>query len=88
MDGVIIARKKTVNIWNYQKEKIRMRAKEFFELEKAEFVCTQVAKAQLHDTDGIEIIESGGQYAGSTMFCASGDVDTMRKLMDRIKTMS
>lgn len=88
MDGVIIARKKTANIWNYQKEKIRMRAKEFFELEKAEFVCSQVVKAQLHDTDGIEIIQSGGQYAGSTMRCASGDDVTMRKLVDRIKTMS
>ena len=93
MDGVIVARKKTVNIWNYKKEMIRMRAKEFFELDKAEFVFTQVAKAQLHDTDGIEIIAAGEQYVipgkegEDVLHCMPGD-DTMRKLMDHIKAKS
>jgi len=92
MDGVIVARKKTENIWNYQKEKIRMRAKEFFELDKAEYVFTQVAKAQLHVTDGIEIIASEGQYVipgkegESGLYCISRDDTTMqKKLMDQIK---
>ncbi len=80
MDGVILIRKKTTTIWGYNKEKIRIRAKEYFDLKKFDFVWKQVRTVQMHETDGTEILCITDKYRDTgecaLMICpASQDKD-------------
>jgi len=42
--------------YQYEKEIIKIRAREYFELQKFEFVLQKVSKGQLHDTNGIMMV--------------------------------
>ena len=91
IDGVILARKKSTKIWNYSKERIRLRAKEFFDLKEVDFVCNQVVKAQFHVTDGLRFVPQEGTYlynVGSddndVLVCKSCDEVIMGKMLKYI----
>lgn len=89
-DGVILARKKSVKIWNYSKERIRIRAKEFFGLKEIDFVCNQVIKAQFHSTDGLRFVPKEGnckQSSEDVLVHTSGDKGMMEKVLEHIAAL-
>ena len=61
-DGVIMSRKKTAMIWKYDKERIRIRAQEYFDIMKSVFVAKDVAAAQMHESKEILFLKNDGDY--------------------------
>ena len=62
LDGVVMARKKDTG-HNYSKEVIKLRAKEFFGIEKLEFVLKNVLRGVTHGCDGIIFFPAEGKYS-------------------------
>ena len=61
LDGVILARKKDTS-HNYGKESIKLRAKEFFGIEKLDFVLKNVLRGVTHGCDGVVFVPMEGKY--------------------------
>ena len=61
LDGVIMARKKDTG-HNYGKEPIKLRATEFFGIEKLDFVLKNVLRGVTHNCDGIVFVPMEGKY--------------------------
>ena len=95
-DGIILARKKSVNIWNYSKELIRIRAKDFFCITQLDFVLEKVINSQTHDTCGLYFFpeeghqkQSGfGSSEGGALLCNSDDKVMIQKLETAIGMMN
>jgi mRNA-capping enzyme len=64
IDGLIIPRKKSAGIWDYNKECIKFRAREFFDIEKTAFVMNDVTQGIGHATDGVCFIPAQDKYFG------------------------
>jgi len=88
-EGVITARKKTTAIWKYDKEKIRIRAQEYFDITKAAFVANDVAPAQLHDTKELVFLQNDGEYNSLALVAPLESPGGLSKnLQDYIKNLS
>jgi hypothetical protein len=94
MDGVILARKRSAKTWDYRSEQIKIRAKEYFELEKINFLLKQVIVAQMHQVSGLEIVMLEGLYhfdshkSGECVFYINaGDETTIKNMVTHIQTL-
>jgi len=94
MDGVILARKRSAKVWDYSNEKTRIRAKEYFELDKIEFVLKQVIPAQMHEVRCLEIVKLEGLYrfgsvkSDSCVFYVDiGDETMIKNIVAHIQTL-
>ena len=90
IQDLIFARKKSSNIWNYQKEGIRMRAQEFFDLGKTEYFFKNVLNAQFHETDGMCFVPEGSYYPEGNNYdeaieCKSDDKEMIGKVLANFK---
>ena len=61
LDGVVMARKKDTS-HNYSKEAIKLRAKEFFEIERLDFVLKNVLRGVTHGCEGVVFVPLEGKY--------------------------
>ena len=61
LDGVVMARKKDTS-HNYSKEAIKLRAKEFFGIEKLDFVLKDVLRGVTHGCEGVVFVPVEGKY--------------------------
>ena len=64
MDGVIQPRKRDTT-FNYSQEPIRLRAYEFFDLDRLDYVISEVCPKQNHRVKGIILIPVDGLYYGN-----------------------
>jgi mRNA capping enzyme, catalytic domain. len=94
MEGVILARKRSAKIWDYSSEKVRIRAKEYFELEKIDFLLNQVMTAQKHEASSLEVVMLDGFYlfdndrGGKCVFYVNtGDEAMIKKMVAHVKRL-
>lgn len=86
-EGIILPRKKTTAIWNYNKEVIRVRAQEYFDIRKAAFVASEVIPVQIHDADGIILVRGDGEYLNRAILVKLENGRLPKDLIERIDTL-
>ena len=93
MDGVIMARKKDAR-YDYRREPIKIRAKEYFDTGKLAFVLKDVTRGVAHETDGVVFVPSEGKYyatdgseADTSLFWKRGDEMSEEELVRTISTI-
>ena len=67
LDGVIMARKKDTR-HDYSNEAIKIRAKEYFDVSRLEFVLNDVTRGVAHESNGVVFVPLEGKYQGGDDF--------------------
>jgi len=89
LDGVIMARKKDAR-HDYSKEAIKIRAKEYFDVSRLEFVLNDVTRGVAHESNGVVFVPLEGKYQGGDDFVAwerNGKVSE-QSLVDHVSSLS